>query len=310
MHVFDKIQGEIKPKFITGHKCPVVAATYSPDGTMLATAGRSDGMIRLFHYHRHATSRDETRLSLHTCFRILKVHHCNLQYICWSPTNDMICSWGGNGILCVSDVENGQMSSIRWKTRLEVSGGKETVAFSPNGHELAFAQNNEVVKLWNFNSNAVRTLRHSNDETRSYLGDYITSLAYSPNEHYLAVASHVATIKLWRLVPVYNDDDDNNNDYSFSYYYDYKQKIHLGPGWSAVMHIQFTPDSSYIACSNHGSQIRLLHVETGAVVASLLGHTGRIEALSFTKDGRTLASGSCDRTVRLWNMSAYYLNHV
>ncbi|MDP5101266.1 MAG: hypothetical protein NWQ09_08065 [Nonlabens sp.] len=196
-----------------------------------------------------------------------------------------------------------------WYLTTQVSGGKETVAFSPNGHELAFAQNNEVVKLWNFNSNAVRTLRHSNDETRSYLGDYITSLAYSPNGRYLAVASHVATIKLWRLVPVYNDDD-NNNDYSFSYYYDYEQKIHLGPGWSAVMHIQFTPDSSYIACSNHGSQIRLLHVETGAVVANLLGHTGRIEALSFTNNGRTLASGSCDRTVRLWNMSAYYLNHV
>ncbi len=291
VHVFDKVQGGM-PK-LAGHTRPVVAAKYSPDGTMLATAGRSDGIIRLWHSVGGS----------HTCFRVLQVHHSTLRHVCWSPNNDKIASWGGNGILCISNVSNGQMFSTHWKTRLEVSGCNETVAFSPNGEQVAFAQNSEVVRLWNLHNGAMRTLRDSGDHTRSYLGDYITSLTYCPNEHYLVVGCHVATIKFWRLTPVSSDED--NDDYTFSYYYDFEKIVHLGTGWSAVTLIQFTPDSRYIACTNYGSQIRLVHVETGTVVSSLCGHTGRIEALCFTHDGQTLASGSCDRSVHLWNMSAH-----
>ena len=42
-------------------------------------------------------------------------------------------------------------------------------------------------------------------------------------------------------------------------------------------------------------------IETGRLLRSLRGHTADIRALVFTPDGRTLASGSEDRTIRLWN---------
>lgn len=297
VHVFDKVQGQQQK--LAGHTGPVVATKFSPDGSTLATAGRNDGMIRLWN------SNSLVGNGSYECFRVLQVHHCNLRHICWSPGSDKIASWGGNGIICVSNVVDGQMFSTSWKTRLEVNGCHETVAFAPNGQSIAFALNNEIVRLWNLNDGAVRTLRDSGDETRSYLGTYITSLAYSPNEQYLVVGCHVATIKFWRLTPVAPDEHDNE-DYTFSYYYDFEKSIRLGAGWSAVTLIQFTPDSSYIACSNYGSQIRLVQVETGTVVASLCGHTARIEALCFTLDGRTLASGACDRSVRLWGVSDYF----
>ena len=37
-------------------------------------------------------------------------------------------------------------------------------------------------------------------------------------------------------------------------------------------------------------------------VRMLTGHTNRVLALSFAPDGRTLASGSFDRTVKLWDV--------
>src|SRR5262245_1956865 len=34
------------------------------------------------------------------------------------------------------------------------------------------------------------------------------------------------------------------------------------------------------------------------------GHSGRVTSIAFTDDGRTIASGSYDRTVKLWDTTA------
>ncbi len=53
--------------------------------------------------------------------------------------------------------------------------------------------------------------------------------------------------------------------------------------------------------------IKLIETATGKTVASLRGHTGSISVLAFSPDGTLLASGSSDKTVRIWNVQTYQL---
>jgi WD40 repeat protein len=50
--------------------------------------------------------------------------------------------------------------------------------------------------------------------------------------------------------------------------------------------------------------IKLWDVKSGAAIRSLGGHEGPVEALAYSPDGKRLASGSADKTVRLRDVAA------
>lgn len=56
------------------------------------------------------------------------------------------------------------------------------------------------------------------------------------------------------------------------------------------------------ASSNDGS-VQLWDFDTGLLLRSLDGHAGNVRSLSFSPDGRTLASGSTDSVVKLWDIA-------
>ena len=62
--------------------------------------------------------------------------------------------------------------------------------------------------------------------------------------------------------------------------------------------VAFSPDGVLLASgggSGNGNTIQLWHPETGERIATLEGHTDWLTALTFSPDGKTLASASWDR---------------
>jgi WD40 repeat protein len=68
--------------------------------------------------------------------------------------------------------------------------------------------------------------------------------------------------------------------------------------------VAFSPDGKLLATAGKSDYaVRLWNTATGALVATLVGHTNAVQALAFSRDGRRLATGGDDQTIRLWHIA-------
>ena len=75
-------------------------------------------------------------------------------------------------------------------------------------------------------------------------------------------------------------------------------KARLGKG--SIAEIQYSPDGTRLAVA---SSIGIWFYDTAGYqeAALLTGHTSNVRSVAFSPDGNTLATGSWDDTVRLWD---------
>jgi WD40 repeat protein len=75
--------------------------------------------------------------------------------------------------------------------------------------------------------------------------------------------------------------------------------VHIG-GWAGLL--RFSNDGAVLAAKNQQRIIELWNARDGWVLGIAEGHVGEITALAFSPDGREIASGSEDGTIKLWSV--------
>ena len=153
-------------------------------------------------------------------------------------------------------------------------------AFSPDGKWLATIEPSGTTQVWNVeapNEPAIISTKKAN------------VIAFSPGSSTLAMAGEEG-IYLWK----FRIESEEENEPTLIH-----GNLH---GFKNVL--IFSPDGTILvgsAMAGLNNSIKLWDVETGRDLGILSGHTEPIETLVFSHDGKTLASGSLDGTVLLWD---------
>ncbi|MGW4211550.1 nSTAND1 domain-containing NTPase [Lentzea sp. NPDC004789] len=257
---------------LAGHTGAVYLTTFSPDGSLLATAS----------YDRTARLWDVRDRSRPKQVAVITGHRDWLSSAVFSPNGKVLATTGQDATIRFWDVTD--PSSPKAIKTLETGNGPTyLLEFSPDGTLLAAANEDKSARLWDVRDPA--NPKPSGEPLREHTAA-VRSLAFSPDGKTLATTGDDQTIRLW----------------------DVATRTRIGKpmtGHTAGIHtVAFSPDGKLLASGADDKIVRLWDPATQNPVGQPLGgHTGPVWSVKFSPDGLVLASGSADATVRLWNLS-------
>ncbi|KAG8795187.1 POC1 centriolar protein A [Ceratobasidium sp. 428] len=271
----DRLNSSVNCSRGHGHTDWVRSVAFSPDGAYIAS-GSDDNTIRIW-----------DACSGKPVVQPLTGHTKHVNSVVYSPDGAYIASGSDDDTIRIWDARTGKLvgQPLIGHTNLVYS-----VAYSPDGVYIASGSWDHTIHIWD-----ARTGEPVGQPIIGHVQD-VCSVAYSPDGAYIVSGSNDRTIRIWEAVG--------------------RRSRRLGvrsrafPSvYSSCIYIRFWG----IAPPNHVLQFIVVawsrrsrpcttEAHTGKPVGQpLTGHREWVRSVTYSPDGAYIASGSDDKTIRIWD---------
>ena len=314
---------------LEGHGDVVWGLSFSPDGETIASSSvdktvklwRRDGsLLTTFKGHTNsvscvAFSPDNKTIASASLDKTVKI---------WQTDGSLLATFKGhtNSVTSVAFSPDGQTiaSASRdktiklWKTdgtllrTIEQFAPVNWLSFSRDGKIIAVASDDGSVKLWSSDGKLIATLWHSENRQPSK----IYTVSFSPDGETIASGGEDTTVKIWSIAALKHPATQNS-----THARDGELLATLRGHSKWVFGVSFSPDGQTLASGSADGTVKLWSLAgvgdkrptdasnikpESRLLRTLEGHADRVTQVSFSPEGKTLASASFDKTIRLWRL--------
>ncbi len=217
------------------------------------------------------------------CVHTLTGHINEVSSVAISPDGQTLVSGSWDKTIKIWQLDKGQEP----RTLTGHSDWVYSIALSSDGRILASGSWDKTIKIWQLDTGEkLHTLRGHSDR--------VYSVAFSPDGQTLASGSWDKTIKIWQL---------NTGE-----------ELHTLRGYSdRVYSVAFSPDGQTLASGSLDKTIEIWRLRKKrkknrwltcwGLEHTLIRHSGEVSCIAFSPDEQTLASGSWDKTIKIWQLN-------
>ncbi len=280
---------------LAGHKGKVLRVAISSDGQTIATGGE-DRSIRLW------STTDGARLGT------LSGHSGAVTALAFAPDSKMLASGSPDTTIRLWDVA----AKRALRTLEGHEFGVEGLAFAPDAKTLASASRDATVRLWDVVTERPSTLLGKHN-------DPALCVVFAPDGKTVVSGGEDKLVRFWPIgEPKPKPPQGPQQEQGSQAPQPQKPVESLSVG-NHVLAIAFAPNGKTLAAAvsdaqatvpTPGSVVIVDARARGIIGGSLGGHLGKVEALAFAPDGKTLATSGADRSIRLWDLASRTMQAV
>lgn len=204
-----------------------------------------------------------------------------------SPDGQWLAAAGEHGTVVIFEVKTGKLLQRLSGHTIDGETQETTVSgilFTPQGDKLISAGNDKKLIIWQ------RKQTGFVQQALWPFAEKIKAIALSPDGQTLATGTQDNQITLWNLAT-------NQPIAILTKHIASKQTVSI-----AANGLTFNATGDYLASAYDNTAI-IWQVTTGEILHVLKGHTSSVSSVAFSPDSNLLATGSDDKTIRLWNIA-------